>query len=247
MAEVTYNIIEKEEALITKKDALGVFNKIKSIIKDLPCDLKWAGGFIEKDTSYHDIDLSLVPKGEKTTPCVCITVAERFRKFEPKFPIDLYCEICGATMQWRCKGRWIYCYNPTTAGIHINWRKIRGARRGLHLFEFCELEKRLAAVEKFIMKGQGCGSHDFLNIGDFKPVDSVKVKKINLKNNRVEVILESNGREFSFGGGIFEVLPNMKKILVHWRDNVIPQILAVEKLSMEELEELVKKCEGMNA
>jgi hypothetical protein len=245
MPEIKYDIQEEEKKRITKKEAIKVLNKIKEMIKDLPCDLVFAGGFTEKDESFHDIDLSLIQKGEKLNPCVCRTVVERFRSFEPKYPLDIYCEICGATMQWR-GNYWQYIYNPTMAPLHINWRKVRGARRGLNLFEFCELEKRVEAIEKFIMKDYGCESHDFLQIGDFKPVSYVRVKKINLLNDKmVEVILENEGREFSFSGGIFEVLPNMKKILVHWRDTVIPRILALEKMSKKEIEELIKKCEGM--
>ena len=38
---------------------------------------------------------------------------------------------------------------------------------------------------------------------------------------------------------------DMKRILLHWKKNVIPKRLALEKLDEEEIKKMIKKVEGI--
>jgi len=160
MPTIDYQIIEAQTTQITQEDASAVLDGLKKLCEDLKCEFVFAGGFSERDYSYHDIDISIIGAGDaNNATCVCREVVKRLVNFSPDFNVDIYCEICGATMAWHRNDKWVYAYSPRTAYMHINWRAKRGAKGGLGLFEYCDLEAkvndidaRLKTIEAKVMK-----------------------------------------------------------------------------------------------
>jgi len=64
----------------------------------------------------------------------------------------------------------------------------------------------------------------------------------------LRVILEHNGKEYSFVGDAWEILDEtrFKEILQHWKKNVIPKREMIAKMSDDEIDSKMKKLKSFD-